>query len=283
MADQGLKILRYLNELAPAGVVLRQDAQVSASVPGVVLPQGALPGQLGLYVWNGSRWSWSGASADGQTVTGRLRNLGPLALGLDQTPPALAALSVSDGQQLESARPVITGQVTDAGAGVGREGITVLLDDEATPFDFKEESGEVSFQPAKALRPGSHTLALVVKDRAGNTTTAAKMSLTAPEPFGLRECIAYPSPARLFTRIRHRLTQPAYTARISVDLFDVTGKRLRRLVAEGPFTAAAQDLEWDLLTDDGTGVGNGVYLFRSSIVSTSGQAVKSKGKLAVQR
>ncbi len=281
--EQGLKILQYLNELAPGGVVLQKAATVTASPQGVVLPQGALPGQLGLYVWNGAKWTWTGASHDGQTVTGSLRNLGPLAMALDQSAPTVASVSIADGDRLDSSQPQLSAILADTGAGIGADGVSVLIDDQAVDFSYKEETGEVSFKPAKPLPPGAHTLALAVKDRAGNAAQTTKMKMLAPAPFGFSELIAYPNPAKLQSRIRTRITQPGVTQRVALEIYDVSGRRVRRLAQDAPFTGTAVDLVWDLVNDSGRGVANGVYLYQVTVTGTSGQKAKGRGKIAVQR
>lgn len=281
--EQGLKILRYLNELAPGGVVLQKPAQVIAAPGGIRLPEGALPGQLGLYVWNGAKWTWAGASHDGQTVTGSVRNFGPLAMALDQGVPAVTNLSIADGDRLDSSQQELTATLTDSGSGISADGVSVLIDDQAVPFTFKEETGEIRFTPAKPLVQGAHTLALSVKDRAGNAAQTQKLKMLAPAPFGFSELISYPNPARVQARIRTRITQPGVTQRVEVSIYDVASQKVTKLAQDGPFTNTAVDIPWDLVNDRGRGVANGVYLYEVKVLGISGQKVKGRGKLAVQR
>jgi hypothetical protein len=282
-ADQALKILSYAHELAPQGAVLARDARVSLALAGMRIPRGVPASQIGLYVYDGARWAWAGGATDGRTIVGTVRTLGPLAIALDQTPPVLSGLSVKDGEELASAQPTITGSVSDGGSGVSRDGLTVLLDDKPVAFTYREQTGDLAITPEKPLARGRHSLVVAARDRAGNVTRQAPLAVIAPDGFGLREAVAYPNPARTFSRIRVGLTQPGATARVSVDIFDVTGRRLRRLSEAGPFAGRNRDLTWALDTEDGHGVASGVYFFRVGVTSTSGQTIRTRGKLAVLR
>ena len=282
-SDQGLTVLSYLNEIGPASLTLAKAATVSAKLRGLTLPQGISTSLLGLYVWNGSRWEWTGNATDSTHVVGLTRTLGPLALAVDRNPPSITNLSVSDGEELSSSRQKITAQVNDLGSGVVRDGVTVLLDDQPLAFDFKEETGELSITPQSTITSGQHTLALSVRDRSGNVTNHAKLSVVVPDPFGVQETIAYPCPARLFTRFRIGLTRPAETGRIRIDIYDAGGRKVRRLTEDGPFSGRKHDIPWDLISDSGSKIASGVYLYKVAVTSTAGQTIKTKGKLAIIR
>ena len=90
----------------------------------------------------------------------------------------------------------------------------------------------------------------------------------------------YPNPARYASTVRFQLTQPVSTSRISLDIYDVAGRRVRRIVDEGPFVVD-HDILWDLTTSRGEVVGPGIYVFNAKVASTSGDEVKVRGKIAV--
>ena len=70
-----------------------------------------------------------------------------------------------------------------------------------------------------------------------------------------------PSPAR--ERTEFRFTLPA-TSDVSLEVFDVTGARVRTL-ASGAFPAGAHARPWDLRDDGGRNVAPGVYLSRLTV------------------
>lgn len=75
------------------------------------------------------------------------------------------------------------------------------------------------------------------------------------------------SPRVFFAPDRNRLTiayqlnaPDATQAFVTMDIFDLRGKRVRRLLEETPRYIGANAAQWDGLTDDGTLVRNGRYL-----------------------
>jgi hypothetical protein len=138
---------------------------------------------------------------------------------------------------------------------------------------------------ARDLAPGEHGLELTVTDRAGNPGPVRKLGLVAPDQFGFREHVmAVPNPVRGLTAgFSLALTQPAATRRVSIDLYDAAGRRLRVLSSDGPFAGPRMTLDWDPFDDDGRSLQNGVYLFRARAVSLTGSKAQSKGKLVVLR
>ena len=75
-----------------------------------------------------------------------------------------------------------------------------------------------------------------------------------PEPLGLRN---FPNPARPSTRIEYQL---ARTGAVALDIYDVTGRRVRRLV-EGSQDAGPQSVSWNGTDQLGRPVAAGVYLY----------------------
>jgi flagellar hook assembly protein FlgD len=57
------------------------------------------------------------------------------------------------------------------------------------------------------------------------------------------------------------------TGKVTVDIFDVAGRRVRRVVAEQR-TAGNSSASWDGKNDSGNAVGSGVYFVRVKTPST---------------
>lgn len=75
---------------------------------------------------------------------------------------------------------------------------------------------------------------------------------------GFQRVQAYPNPFRGDTTIRFRL---ARSEQVSVRLFDVRGRLIRRL-QDGPMTEGSQSVRWDGLDDAGRAVSSGVYFYQ---------------------
>ncbi|MBD3160996.1 MAG: S8 family serine peptidase [Candidatus Eisenbacteria bacterium] len=69
---------------------------------------------------------------------------------------------------------------------------------------------------------------------------------------------ARPNPARSATRIAFQLASPAD---VTLDLYDASGRRVRRLVDNG-MAAGPQEITWDGRDDAGRRVGAGVYFYK---------------------
>ena len=80
---------------------------------------------------------------------------------------------------------------------------------------------------------------------------------------------AFPNPARDQLRIVYRIARPGL---VTVDLLDVSGRKVRRLVAE-PLGAGDHTVTWDGLNDRGHAAPAGVYFAR----------IRSEGGEATQR
>jgi hypothetical protein len=79
----------------------------------------------------------------------------------------------------------------------------------------------------------------------------------APSQFALHPCV--PNPFNPSTTIRYDV--PNGGVRVSIAVFDVTGRRVRSLV-DGARPAGEQSVTWDGRDDGGTTVASGVYFYR---------------------
>ncbi len=102
----------------------------------------------------------------------------------------------------------------------------------------------------------------------GTTTTLSPFAVTQPSgatdvgdrgpaQFALHPCV--PNPFNPSTTIRYDV--PNGGARVSIAVFDVTGRRVRSLV-DGAQPAGQQSVTWDGRDDGGTTVASGVYFYR---------------------
>jgi hypothetical protein len=92
----------------------------------------------------------------------------------DVTGPEVTPLSPADGEVLDSARPVITASFDDPDSGVDASSVLLKIDGEPV----KDKDGLqafdtlVSYVPGADLADGEHEITVVVRDKAGNPSSA---------------------------------------------------------------------------------------------------------------
>ncbi len=72
------------------------------------------------------------------------------------------------------------------------------------------------------------------------------------------ELTNYPNPFNASTHIRFLLTQPS---KVSLNVYDVTGRLIRTILSEQQLTGQRHIYEWDGKDKEGNGVPSGMYLF----------------------
>lgn len=281
--DQAREVLdiETLHEVGPANLAFDRPVEVVVRGGDRPLPSGVESRQLGLYLNEGGSWRWVGAPHGDGTFRGAVQHAGALKIAADVRPPEVS-LPITNGAEIEDLGEVVRGTVIDGGAGVAAGDVQVLVDDQAIPHQLDEVTGELSFELPPDLRTGRHRVEVAAKDRAGNISTSQHAQIVVGGGFGVVSVLPYPNPARISSTIRFQLTRPGQTARIETSIYDTTGKRVFRITEDGPFNTD-HDQFWDLYTQRGQEVGNGVYFFKSTLHSTSGEKVKVDGKIAVSR
>ena len=84
-----------------------------------------------------------------------------------------------------------------------------------------------------------------------------------PDEIGLQQ--NFPNPFNLETTIRFDLPEPAMA--VSLSIYDMMGRRLRRL-SLGNLAAGRYDIVWNGRDDDGLTVASGIYFYRLNIGSS---------------
>jgi len=79
--------------------------------------------------------------------------------------------------------------------------------------------------------------------------------------------IPAPSPARSATTLRFELPRTAIGERYEIAIFDLLGRRMRSL-AQGAATPGRFEIHWDLRSDEGVPVPDGIYFARLSLGGT---------------
>jgi hypothetical protein len=102
--------------------------------------------------------------------------------------------------------------------------------------------------------------ALFSQHAAGHAEPAVRSQIVLENPS--------PSPARAFVALRFELPDAARSARYELAVFDLLGRRVRALAA-GVATPGRVQIAWDLRSDAGLPVPDGVYHVRLSFAGTS--------------
>ncbi|MBC7226325.1 MAG: hypothetical protein H5T61_03740 [Thermoflexales bacterium] len=104
-----------------------------------------------------------------QDLAGNLSGWAEAQLVYDATPPVIADLSPANGSTVATATPVISATVQDQTSGIDPQAITMTVDGVlANPV---YNGNTVSWIPDSPLTNISHTVTLLVLDRAGNSTS----------------------------------------------------------------------------------------------------------------
>jgi hypothetical protein len=121
---------------------------------------------------------------------------------------------------------------------------------------------EVSFTDRTVPRAGVYRYRLAQVDRFGGETTLGEIDVTltlAPQVVSLAPI--RPNPSQSSVALSFGL--PA-RARVAIDVFDTSGRRVRRL-AESTFEAGFHELGWDGLAASGLRAGSGRYFVRLQV------------------
>jgi hypothetical protein len=202
------------------------------------------------------------SSPDAGSVTFRLIEGWPFEAG-DELASGLEFTEVSDYIGLEPA--VYTIQMLDADTGAELD---------AFEFDFSGYAGQTLVLVAEGYRtptgdqPG---FTLSAYTAAGTRVTAAVVTTIGSEPADLPQVFAlrgnYPNPFNPTTKISFDLPQ---TAEVSVEIFDVAGRRVMSLPAQQFGAGHARTIDVD-----GMSLASGMYLYRITARMASETIVQS--------
>ena len=123
---------------------------------------------------------------------------------------------------------------------------------------------------------------MVLRNHAGNyivysnLSDPLKVTGSGAQPTGFELYQNYPNPFNAGTTISFRLSASARTA---LCIFDVSGRRVARLV-HGVLAAGAHHVIWDGTGPDGMPVSSGIYFYRLS-ANTPGGAISRTGKMVL--
>ncbi|MFT3885049.1 MAG: type IX secretion system sortase PorU [Flavobacteriales bacterium] len=204
---------------------------------------------------------------------------------------------VSGGITTES--PLIYAKLSDEngintlGNGIGHDLVAVLdanaengivLNSTYQADKDTYKSGEVRYKLNK-LADGRHTVDLKAWDVYNNSSQKSTEFVVAPSAeLALAHVLNYPNPFTTHTEFFFEHNRPCQTLDCQVQVFTVAGRLVktlnRRLNCDG---FRSEPLAWDGLDDFGDKLGRGVYVYRLSITTPTGEEADKIEKLVILR
>lgn len=148
------------------------------------------------------------------------------------------------------------------------------------------EAGIMTVQLAPTLMESDTSLSMVVHDAAGNPSDTLRLAFIVHSTLDLIDYGNFPNPFTDRTRFTYELTETVDD--FSLDIFTVSGRRIRRFTADNtlseldPRVGAYHEIVWDGRSKNGDFVANGVYFYRLK-VKLNDTTIERKGKIAKAR
>lgn len=160
----------------------------------------------------------------------------------------------------------------------------IVLNDwyEADKDTYK--SGEVRYRLTD-LPEGRHTLDLKAWDVYNNSSVKSTEFVVAPSAeLALEHVLNYPNPFTTHTEFYFEHNRPCTTLDCQIQVFTVSGRLVktlnRRLNCDG---FRSEPMAWNGLDEEGDKIGRGVYVYRLSITTPTGEKADKIEKLVILR
>ena len=146
------------------------------------------------------------------------------------------------------------------------------------------KSGRVVY-PFRNLEDGHHSLSLRAWDAHNNPSSASiDFVVSSTGSIVLEDLMNYPNPFSHDTWFTFKHNQAFNEVDVQIDIFDMQG-RLVNTITERVNTSGFRStpIHWNGMSNSGRSLGNGIYLYRLSISSPSGQRAVQTEKLVIFR
>lgn len=182
--------------------------------------------------------------------------------------------------------------INTTGNGIGHDLIAIIDNDPQQTFVLNSyytselgdyTSGTVTYSLPE-LEEGSHTLLVRAWDVLNNSTT---VEIPFEVVRGLRPQVGYvwntPNPARTSTTFVITHNRPQTELAVRIELYDFSGRLLWNHSQTTVSSGNELRLTWNLTTDGGRPIGNGVYLYRVVLSTKDGEECAKARKIVVAR
>ena len=146
-------------------------------------------------------------------------------------------------------------------------------------WDFGDGATSTVRNPAHTYTSaGTYTVTLIVIDDNGARSAAVTRQITIAQAGEYIVTFSYPNPASTHARIVY--FHPAGTTDLVLRIFNLVGW----LVYQTDLTVGASPYIWDLMSNDGEDLPNGLYFFQITARDDDGRTIRSQVfRLLIQR
>ena len=200
---------------------------------------------------------------------------------------------------ITNASPVLLLHLSDSSGintgvnGIGHDIVATLDNDPNQYFilnPFYEsaldnyQKGTLRFR-LPTLKPGAHTLKIKAWDVVNNSNEQQlDFTVVSEEELHIDHVLNYPNPFTTRTAFWFEHNQPGVPLQVSVDIFTVAGKLIKRLsntiITEGN---RSSEVEWDGKDEYGDYIGRGVYVYRLTVKTADGKKASKFQRLVLMR
>ena len=270
---RGMRKIRSLESLYPWSLKLSSPGSLEILVD-EVLGKGE-----GIFLETEDGLVFLGAGSEKNLPISRF---GSLAVYQDSSSPVLEPENEEDLLSLDSIRPVIRFRVFDEGSGLRENSFRGEIN--GTLFEFRALEGDlIEARIPGSLPRGSHEINLEVQDRVGNLTRYSSHAVVAG-PIRI-QAVSFPNPARSSATIQYDLNRQAET--IHLKIFDSNDGLVFQSNSEDDLELAISGRKnrylWNLETNFGSPVSNGVYYCQLQAMDAQGRVDRAVIKIAVVR
>lgn len=240
-------------------------------------------GKISYYAWDEATRDAGGAFED-FIIFGVDNNVD----GDDQPPVVQVYMNGPDWARggLTSDRPQLYVELSDdsgfniSGTSIGQDAIAILNEDTRQTFILNEffepvrddfRRGIIRY-PLERLEPGRYTIRVRAWDIFNNPGEGdTEFVVGRLDDGALAHVLNFPNPVTDVTRFRFEHNLAGQTLRISVDIFDVQGRKVKS-IEEDQFADSNRisTLTWDGMDVNGRPLAAGVYLYKIRIRATDG-------------
>jgi hypothetical protein len=203
-----------------------------------------------IYRKRGESLEFAGAFLHDGSLDTRIHGGGIYVVALDHTSPKAKLKS--------RIRENIRIALTDHGAGIDENSISVVCDGVPIAHAWDEKSGEIALNLSNHTIGEDVTLKVTVSDRTGNSTSAEFAATLDAKPGQIFVNQNYPNPFNPTTHISFEVTSEQ---EVKIIVYDLLGRRVREL-ADKCFTPGVHQVSWDAKDDYGREVASGAYIYR---------------------
>jgi hypothetical protein len=183
--------------------------------------------------------------------------------------------------------------INTVGNGIGHDITAVLDGNTSEPYilnDFYQsdintfKSGYIWF-PFSMLATGEHTINLKVWDIFNNSSEAEIHFTVVPSgDFVISKTYSYPNPFREYTDIVFEHNQQGVDFDVRAEIYSLSGQLVRVIEQTSAQSGSVSTpIRWDGLRENGSRMGNGLYIYNLIVHASNGLDSQVSGRLVLQK